>query len=296
MKILSTILVLCGLIFISSLASADEGQDGTMDLLFIHHSCGGQLFADPGEAVGGESGSGERCIYVSHPNGGGLRKMLEAEGYSVNEASYGSIVGEDTDICHWRAKFANQMDRVLHTQRQDELLPDGRTNEIVCFKSCYPNNQFVGQGDEPGDPDDCTRTVANAKAAYRDILPFFREHPEVLFVTFTAPPMAEYVPVGWKAKIKSWFNKNDRGGEFALDFNAWLTDGDHGWLAGYDLPNVVVFDHYGVLSEGNEKGYATYPTGNGNNSHPSAAGNQKSAAAFVPFMAAAVDGMNWPQP
>jgi hypothetical protein len=271
--------------------------DHGLDLLFIHHSTGGTLFADPGEQVGGEPGSGERCIYVSHPNGGGLRTRLEDAGYHVNEASYGSIVGEDTDICHWSQKFATQMDRILVTQRQDKTFDDdGRTNDIVCFKSCYPNNGFESRGTEPGDPDDCTRTVANAKGAYRAILPHFQEHPEVLFVAFTAPPLAEYKPVGLKATIKSWFQDNDRGGDLAQEFNAWLTNRENGWLAGYDLPNVQVFDYYGVLSEGNDKGYSAYATRGGHDSHPSSEGNQKAAEAFMPFIEAAVAGMSWPSP
>ncbi|MCP4800241.1 MAG: hypothetical protein GY893_09885, partial [bacterium] len=67
-----------------------------MRLLFIHHSCGGQLMAEQGEKIGGASGSGERCIYDSHPNGGGLRSSLTTAGYEVHEASYESKLGQDT--------------------------------------------------------------------------------------------------------------------------------------------------------------------------------------------------------
>jgi hypothetical protein len=278
-------------------ATTEEGNEPTMtpdqdarNLLFIHHSCGGQLFADQGE------NAGSQCIYVSHPNGGGLRRMLENAGFAVNEASYGSIVGADTDICHWHRKFASQMDRILQTRNQDELLPDGQRNDIVCFKSCFPNNDFKGEGKEPGDPDSCEKTVANARAAYRTLLPFFREHPDVLFVAFTAPPMAEYKPVGWKAKIKSWFRPKDRSGELARQFNTWLADREQGWLAGYDQPNVVVFNYYDVLTDHGATNYAAYPTRDGRDSHPSSTGNQKAAAAFMPFLEAATAGMSWPNP
>lgn len=282
--------------------AAGEGPTAAMNangspqnLLFIHHSCGGQLFADPGQVQGGESrDTGEYCIHVSHPNGGGLRGRLEAAGYTVNEASYGSIVGQDTDICHWREKFATQMDRILHTRRQDTLLPDDQTNQIVCFKSCYPNNRFTSPGTEPGDPDSCDLTLANARAAYRALLPLLHEQPDVLFVAFTAPPMAEYKPVGLKAIIKSWFNRggNDRGGALAREFNAWLTDRDEGWLAGYDLDNIAVFDHYGVLVGDNASGYSAYPSRDGRDSHPSREGNQQSASAFMPFLENAATTMN----
>jgi len=220
--------------------------------------------------------------------------MLEAEGYQVNEASYGSIIGTDTDICHWRKKFSTQMDRILHTQHQDELFPDGRSNKVVCFKSCFPNNQFIGGGTPPGDPDDCSLTVANAKSAYRELLPLFRKHPNVLFVAFTAPPL--YQAEGFKGWVKKLLKGDSKSGELAVAFNSWLTDPANGWLAGYDLGNIVVFNHFGLLTEGSDKGALMFPSGNGQDDHPNQAGNQKSAAAFIPFLAAAVNGMTWPQP
>jgi len=264
-----------------------------VQLLFIHHSCGGQLLADPGEVVGGEPGSGERCIHVSHPNGGGLRGLLEAEGYAVNEASYGSIVGEDTDIRHWHAKFRDQMDRILRTKRQDALLPEGVTNDVVLFKSCYPNNAFTGPGEEPGNPDGPELTVANAKAAYRAVLAYFREHPDVLFVAFTAPPLADRQPVGFKQKLKALFKGKPKHPQWAQQFNAWLADKQNGWLAGYDLPNVAVFDYYGILADP-QTGWSAYPTQGGQDSHPSSAGNGKAAAAFVEFLAEVRTGVTNP--
>jgi len=261
-------------------------SEGPLRLLFIHHSCGGQLLADPGEKVGGARGSGERCIYESHPNGGGLRAMLEADGFEVHEASYESIVGEDTDIRHWRAKFAGMMDRILVTDRQDRVYEDGRTNHIVVFKSCYPNNDFVGPGAAPGDPDSPELTVANAKAAYLSLLPLFREHPNVLYVAFTAPARAE-PRRGFLDTVKGWFRKEPEAADYAREFNTWLADPEAGWLADYELPNVAVFDYYDVLTKGGESNWSRYATGDGTDSHPSAEGNRKAAEGF----AAALQGM-----
>ena len=263
-----------------------------LDLLFIHHSCGGQLLADPGARVGGGRDSGERCIHASHPNGGGLRAALAGAGYTVNEASYGSVVGEDTDIRHWHGKFATQMDRVLCTQRQDTLLPEGRTNRVVLFKSCFPNNRFMGPGTAPGDPDATELTVANARAAYDALLPHLRAQPDVLFVVVTAPPLAVRAPVGLRARLTSLFSREDLGGDHARVFNTWLVDGDAGWLAGFDQPNVVVFDHYDVLTDHGRTNLAAFPARPGD-SHPSGEGNQRATAALLPLLNAAVDRMNW---
>ena len=69
---------------------------------------------------------------------------------------------------------------MLSTERQNELLPEGQTNATVVFRSCYPDNACASVGREPGDPDSCERTGANAKAAYRALLPYFTQHPDVL--------------------------------------------------------------------------------------------------------------------
>jgi hypothetical protein len=288
-------------------ACADEGGRQAMDgqessktaaqgdpirLLFIHHSCGGQLLSDPGEKVGGARGSGERCIYVSHPNGGGLRSKLGAAGYEVHEASYESIVGADTDIDHWRDKFSTMMDRILRTDRQDRTYDDDRTNSIVVFKSCYPNNDFVGPGVEPGDPDSSERTVANAKAAYRSLLPIFAERPDVLFMAVTAPPRAEPKKSA-KEKLGSIFKKKEtEPADWAREFNTWMADAENGWLGGYQLSNVAVFDYYDVLTKHGETNWSAYATGGGRDSHPSREGNTAAASRFVDVLDRAVAAMD----
>lgn len=263
------------------LMPAVEGKAQEMtNLLFIHHSCGGQLLADLGPMVGGTRESSERCIYVSHPNGGGLRGDLEKAGFKVNEASYGSAIGEDSDICHWNRKFRDQMDLILRTERQDALLPEGQTNAIVVFKSCYPNNGFVSVGEAPGDPDACERTVANAKAAYRSLLPHFARHPEVLFVAVTAPPQAEPKPTSFKGKVKSLF-KAKPSADLAREFNTWLADG---WLDDANPRNVVVFDYYDVLTAHGASNWSAYPTKADRDSHPSSVGNRRAAETFLQFL------------
>ncbi len=252
-------------------------------LLFIHHSCGGHLFASPGSA------SGENCIYATHPHGGGLRALLEAQGYETHEASYGSEVGDKTDIFHWPPKFRNQLDKVLACNRQSMYYTDGRRNDIVVFKSCYPNNDFLGQGEAPGKPEGPELTVANAKAAYAALLPEFAKHPRVLFVCMTAPPLVGALPPEplWKSLARAVLGRQRRtpsaSGPLAREFNNWLRSPE-GWLAGYAGTNVVVFDYYDVLTGEGKSNYAEYPTGGGGDSHPSREGNTKAAREFVPFL------------
>jgi hypothetical protein len=271
----------------------NPGPDRPLRVLLIHHSCGGQLLADPGEKSGGQQGSGERCLYVSHPNGGGLRTLLQQAGYEVHQASYESKVGRDTDIHHWRRKFQRQMPQILSCDRQDRFYQDGRRNDIVVFKSCYPNNGFSGPGRQPGDPDAPERTVANAQAAYHSLLPLLAAEPEVLFVAMTAPPQAEPKPQGRGDRFRALFAGKPKAARWARQFNTWLADRQDGWLADYPLPNVVVFDYYDLLTDFGVTDWSAYPTADGRDSHASRAGNQQAAAAFLPFLDQAVAAMGW---
>lgn len=272
---------------LSEFSESKPGKE--LNLLFIHHSCGGQLLADPGED------SGESCIYQSHSNGGGLRTLLEAQGYSVHEASYGSEIGGQTDVFDWLPKFRDEMEKVLRCFNQDTFYPtDDKRNDIVAFKSCYPNNNFAGKGEEPGKAEGPELTESNAKAAYKALLPEFQKYPQVLFVCVTAPPLAGKLPPEpmWKHIARKLLNKSrqtpSQSGPLARKFNNWLK-AESGWLKDYTAKNVVVFDHYDILTGNGKSNHCEYPTGSeGTNSHPSREGNELSAEAFVPFLNRAI--------
>jgi hypothetical protein len=261
-------------------------EQTALDLLFIHHSCGGTLLASPGP------GTGTNCIYTSHANGGDLRKRLEQSGYAVHEASYGSRIGQKTDLFDWLPKFRDQMDDVLACDVQDTRLSEGHRNRIVVFKSCYPNNAFRSEGQPPGNPNGPELTVWNAKATYSALLDEFKKHPEVLFVCVTAPPLAPKTPPQplWKTVAKALLGRRlslAEKGRLARQFNTWLASKE-GWLKDYPLKNVAVFDYYDILTGHGKSDLSVYPTDDGFDSHPSREGNEKAAAAFVPFLNEAV--------
>ena len=268
---------------------SDANPAGKLRLLFIHHSCGGQLLAPEGPD------DGENCLYRTHPNGGGLRPLLEQAGYEVHQASYKSIIGDRTDLFDWLPKFRSRMDRILTTARQDDTLPGGTKNQIVVFKSCFPNSAFVGEGERPGNAAGPELTVWNARATMTALRDELGKHPDVLFVYMTAPPLAPVVPrqPAWKWLAKTVLGKQmdrdrlRRSGELARRFNDWMLAAD-GWLAGYPHQNVAVFDYHRVLT-GERSNLLEYPTGpDGSDSHPSTAGNTRAARQFVPFLNRAV--------
>lgn len=272
---------------------SEERPQKPIHLLFIHHSTGGQLLADKGFDVGRD------CIYTTHPNGGGLRRLLTENNYIVHEASYGSIVGDKTDICHWNAKFRDHMEKILTCNHQDAFFSDDTRNRIVIFKSCFPNNMLIADGTFPGDPDACDKTLANAQAAYKAVLPYLERNPKTLFVVMTAPPLAQ--PVQYmKDKIVEALkvitgqpNTLEKISKRARFFNNWLKDVEHGWLNGYAPKNVVVFDYYDVLTGHGRSNWSLYPTGNGLDSHPSSEGNMIAAKSFVFFLNKSVQRMDF---
>lgn len=260
-----------------------EKSNKKLNLLFIHHSCGATLMADKGEKAG------EYCLWSTHPNGGGLRKLLRQNNYNVHEATYGSKIGQKTDINNWHAKFRDHTDKILKTDHQDRLYKDDSVNNIVLFKSCYPNNNIVSDGTLPGDPDSPVRTLWNYKAAYKSLLPIFKEYPGTLFVAVTAPPIVKPKMNRIKALFLNLIGKAPKQiGQRARVFNNWLADIESGWLSKYCLKNVVVFDHYDILTGEGKSNWTKYPTREGRNSHPSSEGNAIAAKGFIDFINRAI--------
>jgi hypothetical protein len=189
--------------------------------------------------------------------------------YSFHDAQYGSYLGEGdrslgrfTSLRDWYPKFREDLDRpgdlvdMLNCDHQDETYQDGSRNEIIMFKSCFPNSYITAPDpsinlDDPGvrarwlDPKqggyyDGMWEVADGgpinyvQAAYTGLLDIFREHPDCLFIAVTAP-----------ALLRSDYRDHPEQAHWARKLNVWLTTQ---WLKGYrdktGHVNVAVFDWY----------------------------------------------------
>ncbi len=271
-------------------------------LIFIHHSTGGNWLADPN----------------SDQPSGGLGIALRDNNYYVSATNYGwgpDNIGDRTDIPNWTEWFtgpdsARFMEALFNESGQNvgdfgpwsRMARDpGGENEIVMFKSCFPNSNLYGSPDDPpaAEPND-EYTVSNAKAVYQRILTYFATRQDKLFIVITAPPLAES-EYGDDAQSPAQRAANARA------LNNWLVND---WLADYPYANVAVFDYYNVLTSnagnpdandldqevGNhhrwrngqvehvqavENNFAAYPSGD---SHPSSAGHRKATAEFVPLL------------
>lgn len=223
------------------------------NILFIHHSCGSNWLAT---------------------DNGNLRYELTEYGLSVHDATYGDTIGDDTDVHHWYPKFRDQYDLVksfdAHTNIYYE--DENEVNQIIMFKSCYPASDITGEGTEPGDPEDSSKTIWNYKAAYNALLGIFRANNDTLFIPVTAPPR----------NVLDGAYTEERAAR-AREFNNWLVEE---WAP--DYTNIAVFDFFDVLADPETNGLREEYS-SGSNSHPTADGNQASTDEFMEFIDPAID-------
>jgi hypothetical protein len=249
--------------------------------MFIHHSVGGQLLADRGPLDAQERLS----IHRQHPNGGGLRTRLERAGYLVNEASYGSALGQRTDLFDWLPKFRASMPELL-------------ANDVILFKSCYPNSRFrpgTNDGLEPPDPAGPLLTLANAQASFAALRQEFAAHPQVLFVYLTAPPLLARPPSAplWKRAARALLGRSSgtrahrESAAIARAFNDWLKS-PGGWLAGYRHRNIAVFDYFDILTGGGRSNFLEFASNSGTDNHPSSEAQQTAASQLAESLSQAL--------
>jgi hypothetical protein len=272
----------------------------TVKLIFIHHSTGEGWLSD---------------------SLGQLGLSLTANNYFVSDTNYGwgpDVIGDRTDIGNWYDWFLGPSASTYCTALFNEsgnnsgysrMADDpGGENEIIMFKSCFPNSAITGNpGDAPlpkGDPNpiysqsagDSSYTVANVKGLYRDLLDYFAAKPDKLFILIASPPLTAA-------------STNASEAANARAVADWLVTS---WLSSYSQPNVKVFDYFNVLtSNGGSRTVNDVGKANGNHhrywngaiqhiqtvssnyaaygssatdSHPTGAGQKKATAEFVPLL------------
>ena len=280
------------------LADNPNPPTSTVKLVFIHHSVGDSWL---------------------DTDSGNLGNQLGASNYHVSDTYYDwgpDDIGSYTDIGNWWDWFRGP-NRDTYTQAVSNttnrhaiytrpMADPGGENQIIMFKSCYPNSHLGGNPDGPPPTgpnplrgEDYTsehHAVGNAKGIYNDILEYFETRQDKLFVVITAPLLVA-------GDTDAAHAANARA------FNTWLVED---WLDGYFHNNVAVFDFYNVLTSnggnwdindlgsdtGNHHRYrngaieyitdqgsntAAYPDG-GNDSHPSQAGSEKATTEFLPLL------------
>jgi hypothetical protein len=274
LKLLTLMLAVCLTAAVGQPAPARQADDPNppeqvVRLVFIHHSTGENWLAD---------GYGD------------LGRTLGENNYFVSDTNYGwgpNAVGDRTDIPDWMEWFRSgdtpaYMEALFGESGQNStykrrLSDPGGENQIIMFKSCFPNSDLEGNpNDPPGSYADMT--VSGAKYVYNQVLAYFASQPDKLFIVITSPPLSDATHAANARAFTGWL------------VNDWLRENN------YQLNNVAVFDFYNVLTgpEAHHRfrdGRFEHTVGSRNtlyypsdDDHPSIQGSLKATEEFVPLL------------
>jgi len=279
------------------IGSPTDPPTSTVKLCFIHHSVGMNWLHN---------------LDVEPATAGGLGAALNTNHYYVTETDYDWFAGAEnlgylTDFGFWTTWFipsnmAYVYSNNWHNAYDNTIDNPGGENEIVMFKSCFPNSNLFGSPtdaaasgasnviEDQSTGDDAEQStdynVANAKWVYNQILAYCGTRTNKLFVVVTSPPRTAGHYVGSNAAN-------------ARAFNNWLVNN---WLDSYPHNNVVVFDFYNILTdpdnhhryisgavqhhtEADSLNTSYYPTlAGGGDDHPNSAGGRQATEDFVPLL------------
>ncbi len=237
--ILSIVLIIFSLASSGALAqgpalTADDPTppSSPVKLIFVHHSTGENWLAD---------------------GNGNLGVTLRNNNYFVSDTNYGwgpDSIGDRTDLGHWWDWFRGEDSATYlaalyaesgqHSSYSRLAADPGGPNEIILFKSCFPNSAIGGNptdpptvGDNPMRGEWCcgeSYTVATSRASTRHsaILCHAARQAVVVIVT---PPLTS--------------GSTERRRRQRARLANWLVND---WLDGYAYQNVAVFDFYNVLT------------------------------------------------
>jgi hypothetical protein len=228
-------------------------------LIFIHHSCGENWL---------RTGNGD------------LGSALNLNNYYVSDTNYGwdaesnDNLGDRTDTIHWPEWFTDTKMPYVYSNNSNSCYTNtitnpGGENEIIMFKSCYPNS-------------DVGSSIDDEKDIYNPLLTYFSNHTNKIFVLIVPPPMQSISTPSLTRELANW-----------------LSDTKNGWLKNYTSKNVFVFDFYNILTDPDNHHWVNndviehvvsssssnvlyYFTGGDN--HPNSTGNQKATSEFVPLL------------
>lgn len=220
----------------------------------------------------------KRLVFLHHSVGegiltaGGLRDRLLDMNILAKSATYGDDIGQETDINHWAQKFNEHMSDIFAFRSHPNLYnTDGTTNDVVMFKSCFPNSDIVGEGTTPGDAASLEKTIANYKATFSLLKDEIQKYPDKLFIYLTAPPLIPELSTPDNAARARAFN-NWLTGEFLPEYKSET-----------GLNNFIIFDLFDCLADENNFLKIEYRRGIKGDPHPNALGSQDAAKQFVRF-------------
>ena len=233
---------------ISNLTDVSE-KELTYRLVFLHHSVGKGILEE-----------------------GKLKDSLIKMGIAVKSLTYGDSIGNLTDVHNWLPKFRKQMDAILKFKNHPNVYyTDERRNDIIMFKSCFPNSDIGSDGSKPGNPLSRNRTLENYKEVFIGLGKEISKYPSKLFIYLTFPPL---VPM----------ETTPENAARARSFNDWLINSYlPDYYKNYGVENFVIYDLFGVLSDEDNFLKSEYRRDNPRDSHPNKKAYQVITQDFMAF-------------
>jgi hypothetical protein len=282
---IGTVLMLVAILGAGPIPTPARAADD--DLIFIHHSCGGNWLGS------GLDAALTAKSYIDERND--MYNGSDIPPDASRPDSLASVPGDNTNMNHWIRWFNDYLGNLKHYGCATGA------NKIIMFKSCYPISDVGSDGTAPGDPFSGTQSLANYKAVYHNaagsghtytngsynyyaLEDIFAANPDTLFIPVTAPPLTNS-------------GTSDENAHRARLFNNWLKND---WLSSYNaahpgLDNVAVFDWFDVLANADDA--TSYPNrlkaaygGTGGDAHPNSAANQYSTQVFATQQGNFIDG------
>ena len=228
---------------------ADYNKQFRQQLLFVHHSVG------------------ENWL-----NEGGLRDSLQRLGVGVHGVTYGSDIGQNTDMSDWVSKFGGYFVKMIkYDIRPDILYPSNLENDVIMFKPCFPNSDIVGEGAAPGNPSDKARTIWNYKSVFENLKGQFSKAPGKLFIYVTAPPLVAQ-------------QTSEENAARARQFNNWVkNEFANDYMKQTGLRNFLVFDLFDTLADQENYLRPSFRRSD-SDSHPNAEGSREATRRFMQFL------------
>jgi len=194
---------------------------------------------------------------------GGLLDALRANNIAFYDINYeeakvdGYVIGDHTDPSDLPKNINTP--KYFEVIKGWELKQKKKTHDVVMFKSCYPASDIKSD-----------KMLADYKGWYTSMLPTFKQHPEILFIAMSTPPLV----------------KEQTSPEHARRARAWAK-----WVTteyATDLKNVQVFDLFNALAirEGkpNENTLTPQFAESTDDSHPTTAGAKAVSRMFIPWL------------
>jgi hypothetical protein len=176
-------------------------------------------------------------------------EMLVGLGLEVHDRTYGDgWVGENTDPEHFPITFTERFDDMMTWE-----LPAGEHYDIVAFKSCFPASNICSDG-----------MLNDYRRYYNTIRSITRQHPDVLFIPFTTPPLVPNETEPHCARR-------------ARQFANWLTG------AYDDERNLAAYDLFGILAGDDNYLHQQYRSDPWD-SHPNSVANRAVAEDFTRWL------------